>query len=579
MLHTWYNDVEVCMIEDQIGKQSNRSDMISYPELYKQCDIMINGKNTPKNMYDFVKLPSSALARKMRDGCCNDDVPMKNRGFQLVERGFESGNITIVKDFIDLLSLRNQSLVLLGDSMNNQVYNAMIEELKREFVLLNESIGKTINFNAKSEVEWLNNPSAFGVDSSVIQYMGAVASYKGRDGSKIYIYLIDFWYGKRTSAIDKHLMDDVLPLISSQHSPSGIMLLANIGHHLEMEREQFLQKQKHFLVQGIADFVNWLDDMSKLNKRNIVLFRETTPTFFNSPLHDGLYESSKLSGYSKINYMIENDWNDNIYDTGKSEKSLYYCHSLNKTTNTDRPENYYVHKILETWAKYKINSSNAGSYRSKVGVWYIQKHMAPFYKMSYGHCGGYNRIGILDCTHYCLWSPPMWIPLWADLLAIYMRYLKFIDKGSDKNVAEMGGVPVGDYVKDDVKLMKSNVSSDIYAYYHGIRKWAKEIDDFEFEFGVKLDRNAFVEVSGSEMEDIPLGTPVEAKVNLTEKSVIEVFSEYFYYANASRHKIPDWDTFCSLGVNKKNVIHLSFNKMRRIPVGSPLPKHDFPYIC
>ena len=560
------------MIADQVERQGNRSEMISYSELYKQCNLMVNGNSSRGTVSDdFVKLPSSALAHKLRDGCCNDDVPMKHRGFHLVERGFEGyGRTSVVKDLFDSLSESNRSLILLGDSMNNQVYNAMIEELKREYAWRNESLAEVANFNAKSEVEWTRNPGAFGLSAKTPMYIGAIATYRSRSGSKIYIYLIDFWYGRRSSAIDMHFMDQLVPMISSMHV-SGILLLANIGHHLEIEREQFLQNQKHPLVQGIADFVNWLDDVSKLNKKNVVLFRETTPTYFNSPLHDGLYESFKLSGYSNINYLVENDWNDNIYDSGKGEKSLYYCHSFNKSMNVERPENTYVREILFNWAKH------SDSYRSRVGVWSVYDHLVPFYKMSYGHCGGYNRIATLDCTHYCLWSPPMWIPLWADLLSLYEHRSKIASEGS-----ESSGVPVGEYVKGDVKLIKSNSSRDIFVYYHGIKRSAKDMSDFEFEFGTVLDKNsAVLPMSDEDMDDIPLGSPVHPRVTLTEKSVVEMNgdAQLFYFVNGSRHSIPNWDTFCSLGVDKKDVIHLSYNSMKRIPVGSPLPTHDFPYVC
>lgn len=186
-----------------------------------------------------------------------------------------------------------------------------------------------------------------------------------------------------------------------------------------------------------------------LNRKNIVAFRETSPSHFDSPSLDGSYEKWHGSTRAHYNYLkvfvVEiltsnifiicallfrcfvayaqhNDWDD----------TLYYCRKISNLSNSEvsqTPENLAAEKILRAWGPnsgvgtirvFKSGLSVSVSLFSFLCIkcncfFFLVRYIAPFYKLKYGHCGGHDRIQIIDCVHYCSNSPPMWAPVWKEV--------------------------------------------------------------------------------------------------------------------------------------------------------------------
>ena len=187
-------------------------------------------------------------------------------------------------------------------------------------------------------------------------------------------------------------MESFIPFLSRHEHPAGIAFFANIGHHLAYERSHV---QAEVMNLKMSRFVLWLSKIAALNSNNIIAFRETTPSHFDSPDLDGSFEKWRTSPRGKYDYLKRNDW----------DHSLYYCRNIVNATEPrqNTPENLSVRKILNAW-------NNSG-----VGILPVFRYFAPFYKMKYGHCGGYSRISVIDCVHLCSYAPPMWFPLWVEM--------------------------------------------------------------------------------------------------------------------------------------------------------------------
>ena len=122
LLATWYDSTQVCMLTDR-SLPSN----FSFWQVLWGCETQLaalpaNNGSKPWHRHNsgFLVLPSSAYSRKARDGCCNSDVHVRDRGFDWVWQGFEDGGAQ--RQCIELmteLSVHNKSLLFMGDSMNN----------------------------------------------------------------------------------------------------------------------------------------------------------------------------------------------------------------------------------------------------------------------------------------------------------------------------------------------------------------------------------------------------------------------------------------------------------------------------
>jgi hypothetical protein len=316
--------------------------------------------------------------------------------------------------------------------------------------------------------------------------------------------------------------------------------------------------------------------------------------------------------------MAKNPWDDE-----KTPSPLYHCRTINTSTTPAKNtlENLVVADIIKTWGKK----------RSSIRILHVFKYLAPFYRLKYGFCGGYDRYPVLDCVHFCAWGPTMWIPIWDELLKM-VRDWASAGGGGVGNTTTTGGAaarvdedkgglnyePVfGRMIVEDVIILRrcdgSNclsmlesakltttgqtqtqgasslsvpapIAEELYLYYHGVRHTAPDFHSIEQELGILKNSSAFPlikNVTSEEISKILVGSPVEFYPVLKDGSAIQAHgdNQIWYLNNGSRHAVPNWDTFCSLGFGRGSIIHVSLNVIERIKVSESVPPHDWPTNC
>jgi hypothetical protein len=67
--------------------------------------------------------------------CCNDEVPLVNRGFSESLPGFADGSSSNIAELLRTVSLRNQSIIFVGDSLQRQTWDGLRSEIFRQVKL------------------------------------------------------------------------------------------------------------------------------------------------------------------------------------------------------------------------------------------------------------------------------------------------------------------------------------------------------------------------------------------------------------------------------------------------------------
>lgn len=575
-LATWYDSTQMCMMEDRSRPRNS-----SYWQVLWGCEADLaalpeNNGTKPWHRHGpgFGVLPSSAYSRKTRDGCCNGDVHVRDRGFDWSFPGFENG--TEQRQCIELMTLlsrQNMSVIFMGDSMNNQVYTAFIEECHRE------GIQGGFDGGQKGALPWVHAPEAHGLTRRSLDFVSAVirfdwaANLRQMDAmynNSVVIYVIDIWYGRRMVSTERVLMEDMVPLLIRNH-PSGIVILPNIGHHLEGERGSY-----HTMISTVAGFLNWMHELTKLGGgKSLVLFRETTPSHFDSPDHDGSFEKWRWAGGHNFDFTTKNPWDD-----ASSQSPYYRCRAINSTLSEKNTlENLVVREVLTAWAH---------THKSRLKVLHMFKHLAPFYRLKYGNCGGYDRIPVLDCVHFCAWSPTAWISIWQELVDLVKEFVALrtpaLVKEEDEAFANYSPFFAVFNLKD-VAILRRTSDGALYLYYHGVRRPSDNMRIIEEEIGVLQNDTAnfplLKNMTEQQLSLIPLGPAVEPPPTLKDNIAIEAHGDQqiYWYKNGTRHAVPNWDTFCALGFNRKIIVHISGNVLARIKVGDPVAPRDWPTGC
>jgi len=390
-LSLWYDALAVCMIQSEFQKNS------SYWTILPKCK-----ENLPKGfnvIYNdgFFTLPSSAFANKVRGCCCTEDMPLSERGFDNIVEGFDDPLSKPLLDFFLELSLKNKSLLLLGDSMNSQYLAAIQEEMRREVgfeIVVMEPLDNRWYYKRLPDVNMTHKNMKHLRALSLFDPKQLPISLNTKNCS-FPVFVYDFSVTNMRSAEEENLMERFIPFLSRHEHPAGIAFFANIGHHLAGERGH---KNIEVMNSKMSVFLLWLDRIGKLNHQNVVSFRETTPSHFDSPDRDGSFEKWKGSVKSHYDYLKVNSW----------DNSLYYCRNILNASEPSQntPENLAVRKLFNAWATPHFT------------ILPVFKYFAPFYKLKYGHCGGYSRISVIDCVHLCSFAPTMWFPLWVEMAAL-----------------------------------------------------------------------------------------------------------------------------------------------------------------
>jgi len=563
-LNTWYDAVETCMIQEKDYSHNTTT----YWTILDNCK-KLHGKST----YDdgFIALKSSAFANKVRGTCCTEDIHLNERGLDWVVKGYEDGNTKIVSTIFKQLSEQNMSMIFLGDSMNNQIFDAFLNEFKRE----EQSAGGTFEHDIVKQQSWYHNGTIheqLGLNRKVLSYFPdsfrwtpSPTSNKEKDEvmHPVNVYCITMNY---FNTIHEEMMikNIIIPHLMLQEHPDGVAIFGNIGLHLTNERNN---PNSTPLYNHISQFLNWMHDLTIYNPKNIAFFRETTPSHFQSPDEDGSFEKWHDSTLSHYNYLEPNTW----------DKTMYYCKAIDPTKQI--PENIAVQSLLQHWGE-----------SSHVHLMPMFQQLAPFYTMKYGHCGGWNRIEVIDCVHYCSWSPPMWIGVWNELHTTLTTALKTRsntlqnEKYNKEKVYHSGkALPnFNEIMFEDLQILKSSDSKNKYAFYRGLKHPLEENDEEVIKTiyeTIDLEKVKVISLTDAEIQKIPTGDMFEKVIHgFPDGTIIKLEGkkhQSIYYMEKGRKRwIPDWDTFVYMKLDMGKVMNLSPSEFEAIPLGPELPHKE-----
>ena len=193
-LAQWYDPQSLCMLKSY--KNNTFAQNESYHHVLDHCK---NQGMIGRYPNGFKILPSSAFTNKVRSVCCVDDLPLNARGFDWVIDGYEDGTATPVLNMFLAMSTRNLSILLMGDSVNRQLYGALMEELIRE---KGDVFGTLREFHMHGTRAWFD-----GLHPKVLPAFPQSASWTPNASlfpsntqplNTVYIYDVNMWYVRNT---------------------------------------------------------------------------------------------------------------------------------------------------------------------------------------------------------------------------------------------------------------------------------------------------------------------------------------------------------------------------------------------
>ena len=189
-LAQFYDPLSLCLFQSY--KDNSFAPNESYNHVLDHCK---HQGFLGRNPHGFKILPSSAFTNKIRSVCCVEDLPLTDRGFDWVVDGYEDGTATPVLNMFLAMSRRNLSILLMGDSVNRQIYSAMMEELIRE---KGDVCGTLREFHIHGERWWYD-----GLHKKVLPSFPQSAAWTPNASCfssvnhplhTVYMYDVNMWY-------------------------------------------------------------------------------------------------------------------------------------------------------------------------------------------------------------------------------------------------------------------------------------------------------------------------------------------------------------------------------------------------
>eukprot|EP01035_Chromulina_nebulosa_P026877 gene26877-35252_t len=311
--------------------------------------------------------------------------PQVDRGFNLAFKEHADPYSKPVLHIMRKLSHEKKCIVFIGDSLMAQTLNAFLAELTREADLWNVTERPhRLQVEMKEPFKALKSTLFF-------------EKYKWRNAS-----ILRFGHNRHDDA-EAASKQFILETIRAEcvRSPGfvggsrGAVVLGNIGVHIESMR-------------GVE-----LEDRMRNEHRNIavqVAFLETMPQHFDS--EDGSY-----SRWTPTYYKTPNSWDP--------KHPLYHCRAV---SNMERSTTGAVAHLLiqrlrgnHSSNRNEVEEEEEEEEKKKKNeddyIGYIEtfKYFNAFPLMHNGYCREDIRTVLQDCTHYCAFAPPMWMPIWSQL--------------------------------------------------------------------------------------------------------------------------------------------------------------------
>jgi len=337
------------------------------------------------------------------------------------------------------------------------------------------------------------------------------------------------------------IRDKVIPQLFLNDHPSGLVFYANLGHHLANERKN---ADDGAMYSKVSYLLNWLYALSVLNPGSLMVWRESTPVHFDSPDHDGQFEKWERAG-ARFSYNQPNYWDHTMYgcraidfdvgpDGGATAGVDTYTYNataveavFSHSQARQFKENAFVRDMLavwECWDRTKqaftcdVDEARARTQRPplppaqkrhasaapppppsppppqhNIRVLQVFEFLAPFHGAKYGNCGGYDRIEVMDCVHYCSNAVPMWMPVWYQMAQLVEDHVATYDArvaAMGKAVGNVSASPtwfqrlptVAGYVpRTEIQVVKSATTGDMFLLYHGMKRRVPDLLSLDHE--------------------------------------------------------------------------------------------------
>lgn len=510
-LAQWYDPLALCILHAY--KENLFPLNYSYSFALDHCKNELGEGRYPMG---FKVLPSSSYTNKVRSVCCTEDIPLTDRGFDWVIDGYEDSSATPVLNMLVSMSKKNLSMLLMGDSVNRQYYAALVEELTRENGT-HESVGTYRTFTMPSERSWFNWP----LDAKVLASFPQCSAWTpnparfpelGPNPNTVYLYDLNMWFMALWGEL--WARDKIIPQLLLNDHPSGLVFMANLGHHLAAERKG----EPTNMYMKISTMLNWMYAMSVLSPGSLMVWRESTPSHFNSPDRDGSFEKWEHADPSyRFYYAQPNYWDNTFYGCRAMEFNLPEQSQLDHPYNTPYNatavadlykqaqthqfrENTFAKEILALWECWDTTTKAftcdavddfetivRRPTRHNIRVLRVFEFLSPFAGMKYGNCGGYDRVEAIDCVHYCGNALPMWMPVWVEMERMIEEHVGGYDQRLSTHGHSVGNVTdsaqwfqrlptVWGYVPQaDIEVVRCTETDQLYVLFHGVKRLLSDL--------------------------------------------------------------------------------------------------------
>eukprot|EP01038_Epipyxis_sp_PR26KG_P015100 gene15100-20318_t len=355
-LSSWYSPSDLCMIYSNISTNED--------QLMKECDTVHKNKNAPGNVPLRCRIGNTWPSRS--SFCSSYDLPFINRThFRKVVHGYDDPTTKPLESFFLKLGLEHGALLLIGDSVMQQFFNAIACELEREQIWNNPS-----KFTNTDEIQHVkinvNNsqthfPSNHKVVNSVpIKFLPLYHFVNGK-------------YDRVANASMNSLKHNIEQYISLH---SSLVIVLNMGLHYINNPEAHFTRADYQQQMTVA--LQYLDHMAVANPmKNIkIFFRETSAQHFPTP--NGYWPGQRYSSNLKLG-----------------------CVPIQDPSPEADWRNRDIEQIIITHKLYKIQ-------------------ILRFYNITVPLWSEHPNGQLKDCTHFC-WSPMLYQPLFHQLNIVLQK--------------------------------------------------------------------------------------------------------------------------------------------------------------
>jgi hypothetical protein len=355
-LKGWLHPFDVCLLADT---RNVSSDII-----IKDCEDKLSKNENIKSVPPTRCRIGNTWPSKSTF-CDSSDIPFANRRhFRTVYNGYDNPNDFALKDFFFHLTKKKGMLLLIGDSVMQQFFNALACELEREKVWTNPD-----NFKNTDEVQYI----------SLDQVSAATSADSSSTKSAIKFlpiyHFVDGRYDRRKEASFNLLMDTLVDIIKNYPT---LYIMCNMGlHYIDNPAPGFAKQDYFNQMEKLLVYLHKFRQTHSSTHDIQIIWRETTAQHFMTP--NGFWPGIKY-----IRNMV------------------LKCAPLEDVSPQSDWRNRAIEKIIQD---HSLGSSI---------------HLLRYYNITAPLWSEHPNGHMKDCTHFC-WTPMLYQPIFHYLRNLILK--------------------------------------------------------------------------------------------------------------------------------------------------------------